>query len=151
DARIPEEYIGSERLRLEAYQKLSAATGPQSADDAIDRVAEELADRYGDLPEPVQHLLAVSRLRRRAQLAGLSEVVVMADRLRIAPLELPDSRQVRLTRLHRGARYLAPQRVVLVPLPEVGRAVLGTAAQRPADADLIAWVGDLFDTLLPAD
>ena len=150
DARIPEDYIASERLRLEAYQKLSAATGPQSADDAIDRVVEELVDRYGDLPEPVEHLIAVSRLRRRAQLVGLSEVVVMADRLRIAPIELPDSRQVRLTRLYRGARYVAPQRVVLVPLPEVGRAVLGTAAQRPADADLIAWVSELFDALLPA-
>ena len=167
DARIPEDYIASERLRLEAYQKLSAAVSTpvperrpvsehsetkgerdEGPPDAIDRVAEELVDRYGDLPAPAQHLLAVSRLRRRAQLAGLSEVVVMADRLRIAPLELPDSRQVRLARLYRGARYIAAQRVVLVPLPEVGRAVLGTAAQRPDDADLIAWVADLFDAIL---
>jgi len=150
DARIPEDYIGSERLRLEAYQKLSAATGPQSQPDAIDRVVEELVDRYGDLPEPVQHLIAVSRLRRRAQLAGLAEVVVMGDKLRIAPVDLPDSLQVRLARLYRGARYLAPQKVVLVPLPEVGPQVLGQATARPADADLIRWVADLFDAILPA-
>src|SRR5690606_7365856 len=131
------DYIASDRLRLEAYQKLSAATGPQSANDGIDRVVEELVDRYGDLPEPVEHLIAVSRLRRRAQLAGLSEVVVMADRLRIAPLDLPDSRQVRLARLYKGGRYIAAQRVVLVPLPEVGRAVLGASTPRLADGDLI--------------
>ena len=151
DARIPEDYIASERLRLEAYQKLSAATGPLSADDAIDRVVEELVDRYGDLPETVAHLIAVSRLRRRAQRAGLAEVVVMADRLRLAPLELPDSLQVRLARLHRGARYVAAQRVALVPLPGHDSGVLGQAPMRPADADLIAWVGALFDELLPAD
>ena len=185
DARIPEDYIASERLRLEAYQKLAAAvsapvveaavaesvvgesttaetriaeTGENpgaavdandadGADDAISRVVEELVDRYGDLPEPVERLVAVSRLRRRAQLAGLSEVVVAADRLRIAPLELPDSRQVRLQRLHRGARYVAAQRVVLVPLP-LADGPLGSAS-RPSDADLIAWVERLFDDLLP--
>ena len=140
DARIPEDYIQSERLRLEAYQKLSTATAPTAPDDAIDRVLEELEDRYGDVPEAVTHLIAVSRLRRRAQQAGLSEVVVMADRLRIAPLELPDSLQVRLQRVHRGARYIAAQRVVLLPLPD----------PRPSDADLIAWVAQLFADLLPA-
>jgi len=138
DARIPEDYIASERLRLEAYQKLAAAVSA-GEEDAVDRVVEELADRYGDIPEPVGHLVAVSRLRRRAQRAGLSEVVVAADRLRIAPLDLPDSRQVRLQRVHRGARYIAAQRVVLVPLPD----------PKPSDADLIGWVGGLLDDLLP--
>ncbi len=139
DARVPEDYIGSERLRLEAYQKLSAATAPTATDDAIDRVLEELVDRYGPASEPVLRLIAVSRLRRRAMAAGLAEVVVAADRLRMTPIELPDSRQVRLTRLHRGARYIAAQRVVLVPLPE----------PRPGDDDLVAWVGRLLDDLLP--
>ena len=31
DAHIPEDYVDSERLRLEAYQKLSAASGPAAA------------------------------------------------------------------------------------------------------------------------
>ncbi|OJX71297.1 MAG: transcription-repair coupling factor [Micrococcales bacterium 73-13] len=161
DARIPEDYIGSERLRLEAYQKLSAAAGPAYRDrgagadgaeqDPIDRVVEELVDRYGELPEPVALLIAVSRLRRRAQRAGLSEVVVMADRLRIAPIELPDSAQVRLARLHRGSRYLTAQRVALVPLPGTDTSILDRAKGGGiADADLVAWVGDLFDALLPA-
>ena len=38
DARIPEYYIDSERLRLEAYQKLSAASTATAKDDAIDLV-----------------------------------------------------------------------------------------------------------------
>src|SRR5690606_7032427 len=63
DARIPEDYVDSERLRLEAYQKLSSASSPAAAPDALDLVLEELTDRYGEPPQQVLNLLAVSRLR----------------------------------------------------------------------------------------
>ena len=69
DAHIPEDYVDSERLRLEAYQKLSTASAANAADDAIDRVLDELTDRYGEPPEQVLNLVAVSRLRRMAQRA----------------------------------------------------------------------------------
>jgi transcription-repair coupling factor (superfamily II helicase) len=142
DAHLPEEYIESERLRLEAYQKLSTASAPTATDDAIDRVLEELTDRYGEPPEQVRHLVAVSRLRRAAQKAGLSEVVVMGDKLRVAPADLADSIQVRLQRLYPGARYLAAGAAVIVPLPT-----------EPTDAQLIDWAGGLltaiFGTVTP--
>ncbi|WP_298228897.1 transcription-repair coupling factor [Gryllotalpicola sp.] len=142
DAHIPEEYVDSERLRLEAYQKLSAATAPSAKDEAIDLVVDELVDRYGELPEPVVNLVAVARLRHRAQRAGLSEVLAMGSSLRIAPAELPDSIQVRLQRLYQGARYFAQQRAISVPIKQVGGEPL-------ADADLIAWVGALLDAIFP--
>ena len=88
-ARIPESYIDSERLRLEAYQKLSAAASATAKDDAIDLVVEELRDRYGELPAEAEGLLAVARLRRRAAQAGLADVVAMGPNLRIAPGEPP--------------------------------------------------------------
>ncbi|TXK19531.1 transcription-repair coupling factor [Homoserinibacter sp. GY 40078] len=138
DARIPEGYIESERLRLEAYQKLSTAAAPLSPDDALDRVIEELADRYGELPDAVEQLVAVSRLRRRAQKAGLGEVVAMGGRLRLAPLDPPDSIQVRLTRMYPGVKFFAAQHAVNVPMPE-----------DVSDAELIAWVGTLLAAALP--
>ena len=76
-ARIPEAYIDSERLRLEAYQKLSAAASAAAKDDALDLVIDELRDRYGEPPADVEGLVAVARLRRRAAQAGLSDVVAM--------------------------------------------------------------------------
>jgi transcription-repair coupling factor (superfamily II helicase) len=136
DARIPETYVESERLRLEAYQKLSVASSPTSTPDQIDLVRDELVDRYGELPAPVATLLDVSRLRRRAYKAGLSEVVAMGPNLRLTPLELPDSKQVRLQRMYPGAKYVAAARVVTVPLP-------------PEGTDLVTWAGTLFDALLP--
>jgi transcription-repair coupling factor (superfamily II helicase) len=138
DARIPESYIESERLRLEAYQKLSTASAPASPDDAIDRVIEELADRYGELPDAVQQLVAVSRLRRQAQKAGLGEVVAMGGRMRLAPLDPPDSIQVRLQRLYPGVKFFAAQHAVNVPMPEGA-----------TDAELVAWVGQLLTAAIP--
>ncbi|MGN6503023.1 MAG: transcription-repair coupling factor [Pseudolysinimonas sp.] len=141
-ARIPEAYIDSERLRLEAYQKLSAAAAPTAKDDALDAVVDELRDRYGDLPGEVEGLLSVARLRRRAARAGLTDVVAMGPNLRIAPARLPDSMRVRLQRLHPKAKLLAGGEAVVVPLPTAG-------GERVADADLIAWVGQLLDQLWP--
>jgi transcription-repair coupling factor (superfamily II helicase) len=140
DARIPEDYVDSERLRLEAYQKLSVASGPNSRDDQIDLVLEELADRYGEPPAAVQNLILVSRLRRRAHKSGLSEVVVMGSNLRITPLDLPDSIQVRLARMYPGAKYVPASRVVIVPLP---------ADANEGAVDLIAWTANLLDAILP--
>ncbi|MHA7986016.1 transcription-repair coupling factor [Rathayibacter sp. CAU 1779] len=142
DAHIPEEYVDSERLRLEAYQKLSAASGPNAKADAIDLVLEELTDRYGEPPEAVTNLIAVSRLRRRAQQAGLSDVVAMGSNLRIAPAELPDSIQVRLQRMYPKSRLIAAQKVALVPLPV-------TDGESLPDAELIGWVRSLLDAIFP--
>ena len=136
DARIPEEYLESERLRLEAYQKLSTAAAPAASDDSIDLVAEELTDRYGDLPEAVQNLVAISRLRRVAVKAGLSDVVAVGGNLRVAPAELPDSKQLRLKRMYPGARLFAQAKALSIPLPE-----------NTTDQELIAWVGGVLGAL----
>jgi transcription-repair coupling factor (superfamily II helicase) len=142
DAHIPEDYVDSERLRLEAYQKLSAASGPAAADDQIGLVIDELTDRYGEPPAQVQNLIAVSRLRQRAQRVGLSELVAMGSNLRAAPANLPDSLQARLRRMYPGGKYLAQANALIVPMPE-------KHGEKLTDADLIAWVGQFLDALFP--
>ncbi|WP_150308188.1 transcription-repair coupling factor [Planctomonas psychrotolerans] len=140
DAHIPEEYVDSERLRLEAYQKLSTASAPTAADDQIDLVLDELTDRYGEPPAEVANLIAVSRLRRFAQKAGLSEVVAMGPNLRVGPAHLADSMQVRLQRMYPGSKIFAQTSVAAIPLPKSGGEVL-------ADADLIVWVSSLLEAV----
>ncbi len=143
-ARIPESYIDSERLRLEAYQKLSAAASATAKPDAIDLVLEELEDRYGDAPAELEGLISVARLRRRAAQAGLADVVAMGPNLRIAPADLPDSKRVRLQRLYPKAKLISSGEALVVPLPTAGGGPLG-------DADLIAWVAQLLEQLWPAE
>lgn len=134
-AGIPEGYIDSERLRLEAYQKLSAAATATAPEDGIDHVVAELTDRYGTPPPELDILFAIARLRRKAALAGLTEVVALAAKLRVAPAKLPDSMQVRLKRLYPTARVLGGE-ALLVPMPEDS-----------TPEKLIDWV-DLFLTAI---
>ncbi|MFK0401778.1 transcription-repair coupling factor [Microbacterium sp. NPDC090225] len=148
DARIPEYYIDSERLRLEAYQKLSAASIATAKDDAIDLVIDELTDRYGTPPAEVEGLIAIARLRRRAARAGLADVVVMGSNLRIAPARLEDSIKVRLQRLYPKAKLVSGGEALVVPMPTVPAAV-GVGLEPLPDAELLEWVGQLFTAIFP--
>jgi len=148
DARIPEDYIDSERLRLEAYQKLSAASAATAKDDALDLVIDELTDRYGTPPDEVQGLLSVARLRRRAARAGLTDVVVMGSNLRIAPARLEDSIKVRLQRLYPKAKLVASGEAMVVPMPTVPAAV-GVGLEPLPDEALLEWVDQLFTAIFP--
>lgn len=117
DAHLPPEYINSDRLRLEAYRRLAAAPD----DAAISAVVEELTDRYGPLPEPAGRLVAVARLRLLCRSVGITEVsVASATTLKLAPMTLPDSAQLRLKRLHPSASYRATTATVQVPIPALG-------------------------------
>ncbi|MGV8885426.1 MAG: transcription-repair coupling factor [Microbacteriaceae bacterium] len=144
DAHIPDDYVESERLRLEAYQKLSTASAPASAPEQVGLVLDELTDRYGEPPLAVQNLIAVSKLRRMAIKAGLSEVVVMGGNLRVSPAPLADSVQVRLQRMYSGSRYFAQTSTVAVPMPVINGEPLD-------DAALLAWTSQLLVAIFGAE
>lgn len=141
DAHLPPEYINSDRLRLEAYRRLAAAPD----DAAISAVVEELTDRYGPLPEPAGRLVAVARLRLLCRSVGITEVsVASATTLKLAPMTLPDSAQLRLKRLHPSASYRATTATVQVPIPRAGSSV---GAPRIRDVELVQMVADLIAAL----
>lgn len=154
DARIPEHYVESERLRLEAYQKFSAASHPHAPEDHVALVLEELTDRYGEPPIEVRQLAAVTALRRRAAHFGLTKVIASGPTLRIEPVTLPGSRQMRMNRLYPGARYTESTKTLMVPVPHAGPtsqsplAVVGRSAQRSTEDDIVTWVGAVFTALL---
>jgi transcription-repair coupling factor (superfamily II helicase) len=137
DAHIPPEYIAEERLRLEAYRRLAAA----GDDGSVAELAAELVDRYGPVPRPVTDLIALARLRILAQRAGLDEVVAMGGRVRFHPVELPESRRVRLARLHRGSVVKPTTRQILVPLPLVQR-------QPITGSPVLDWAAQVIDTVI---
>jgi len=114
DAHIPSDYVPEERLRLEAYRHLAAAF----TDEKVDELVSELLDRYGPMPAVVKDMIAVARFRMMAKRAGLTEVILMGNRVRLNPVELPDSRRVRLTRLYPGGLLKPAVRQMFVPFPE---------------------------------
>jgi transcription-repair coupling factor (superfamily II helicase) len=108
-------------------------------------VIEELNDRYGPLPEPAQRLVAVARLRLLCRQYGVTEIAATgtgsATTLRVAPLNLLDSAQIRLKRLYPAAGYRATTGTVQVPIPRAGS---GLGAPRIRDLELLQMAADLL-------
>ncbi|MFC9786529.1 transcription-repair coupling factor [Rhodococcus sp. NPDC127528] len=138
DAHIPPDYVTSDRLRLEAYRKLAAATD----DAAIAAVVDELVDRYGPLPEEVGRLVSVAKLRLLCREYEIEEVSVAGTQLKIAPMQLPDSKQLRLKRLYSSAQYRATTGMVQMPLPRTGSG--GVGADRVRDVELLQYIADFL-------
>ena len=129
-----------ERLRLAAYRSVAAA----SDEAAIAAVREELQDRYGPLPTPVENLLAVARFRVLAKRYGLTEVALMGNNVRFAPLELRESQVMRLQRLYPRSVVKASVATVLVPKP-MTKAFGG---QPLRDTALLDWAAGLLDAVV---
>ncbi|MBW9210790.1 transcription-repair coupling factor [Mumia sp. zg.B21] len=140
DAHLPHDYVQSERLRLEMYKRLADV---RSAAEVAE-VRDELVDRYGEPPAAVDALLGVARLRVRARDAGISELTVAGNNIRIAGVELPESRQMRLKRVYPGSVVKATAQLLLVPRPKTKP----VGGQPLRDAELMDWCRTLIDTVI---
>jgi transcription-repair coupling factor (superfamily II helicase) len=158
DAHIPHDYVTGERLRLEAYTRIAAIDS--QAD--INAVRDELADRYGPVPDQVECLLTVARLRSSARRLGLTDITQQGGNIRFSPVELPDSRQVRVQRLYPRTLLKPAVRTMLVPVPKAApgtrpgsgstRAGTGQTVSLGAPplrgAELLAWCEELIESVL---
>lgn len=89
DAYIPKDYISSEGLRLEFYKRMTAV---RSLED-VDEIAEEMKDRFGELPTPVKNSLDILKLRLKASGIGIESIssdkrqvtIKFAHGIRLAP------------------------------------------------------------------
>ncbi|HLR93069.1 MAG TPA: TRCF domain-containing protein, partial [Jiangellaceae bacterium] len=140
DAHVPHDYVASERLRLEAYRRLSEV----SSDEEVAAVADELRDRYGPPPPVVENLLSVARFRVRARQAGLREVTVQGRHVRFGPMTLGDAQRARLNRLYPKSLVKDKVETVLVPRPSTAP----VAGQPLRDLELLNWARQVIDDVL---
>lgn len=104
DAHLPDDYVLSQTSRLEAYRRLASVETREMLDD----VRAEWLDRFGPIPAAAEALLQVGQLRVECVRTGVREIIVSEgpgfggpDHMaRLSPVELPDSKQVRLQRLY---------------------------------------------------
>ncbi|MFE7571834.1 transcription-repair coupling factor [Streptomyces sp. NPDC057539] len=140
DAHVPHEYAPGERLRLQAYRAIASA----NTEEDIAAVREELTDRYGKLPEPVENLLLVAGLRMLARACGVGEIVLQGANIRFAPVELRESQELRLKRLYPRTVIKAPAHQILVPRPTSGK----IGGKPVVGRELLAWTGEFLATIL---
>ena len=103
----------------------------------VDDVAAEWLDRYGPLPAPAEALVRVARLRAECVRTGIREVTVARNVIRMAPVELKLSAQIRLKRIAPKAVLKEELRQLVVPVM--------------ANADPVTAVLTLVDQLLPPE
>jgi transcription-repair coupling factor (superfamily II helicase) len=113
DAHLPHDYIPGERLRMEAYRKVASV----HSDEQAQAVLDELTDRYGAPPAPVLNLLAVARFRAAMRALGITEVSLQGRAIRVSPVPLRESQQMRLARLADGASYKAAVETIALKVP----------------------------------
>ena len=141
DAHLPHDYIPSERLRLEMYKRMADAHD----EGDLTAVREELNDRYGALPKPVETLLRVAHLRLAARAQGIAEIAAAGSSVRFAPVELPDSIQVRLARLYPSATIKPATRTIVIPKPRPKQ----FGARDVSDDELLDWVAEVLRAVKP--
>ncbi|MBV9452817.1 MAG: hypothetical protein JOZ19_01650 [Rubrobacter sp.] len=70
DAYLPVDYVQDEVERVDLYRRASALQTLVELDD----LAEELAERFGELPEPALNLIGLSRIKLLARELGVTGV-----------------------------------------------------------------------------
>ncbi len=70
DIRIPPEYISDDAQRLRSYKRIADAKDEEQAQ----RITDELADRYGPVPDEVRTLVRFSLLKSMAERAGVESI-----------------------------------------------------------------------------
>jgi transcription-repair coupling factor (superfamily II helicase) len=83
DAHIPEEYVPNLNTRLSLYHRLAKVEHIEEVGD----VAREFQDRFGPLPEPVENLLYIVKIKVLATRAKVSSISTQGRQIVIKPHE----------------------------------------------------------------
>ena len=116
DAYLPADYIAYEQAKIDIHRRLASAVEVAE----IEQLREELADRFGPLPEPVENLLALQRARIKFGQAGARTVSFRGERLAVVPIELDSRRARRLREELPEASYESSRSQVSVRVPKDG-------------------------------
>jgi transcription-repair coupling factor (superfamily II helicase) len=141
-AHLSTDYVPSDRLRLDLYRRLADAHG----DLEVDAIQEELQDRFGALPEEAVRLLEIAKLRIRVKQFGIRDLAMQGKYLKIAPIKLSESRELRISRLYPGSIVKSVTNVLLVARPTTAAWQKRdyVEAGEIGDTSLLEWVSEVI-------
>jgi transcription-repair coupling factor (superfamily II helicase) len=117
NAYIPADYVPYEQAKIEVHRRVASAVEVAE----LERLREELEDRFGPVPEPLGNLLALQRARIKFGQAGAQAVSFRGDRLAVTPIELDSVRAKRLREELPEALYESGRSQVSVRVPREGK------------------------------
>ena len=107
---LPEEYLPAADERVLYYRRIAAA----SDEATLNRIADDLTSRYGELPEPALNLLDRSRVKALAADLGADSVTLQGSKLIVSPVEKPRHGFGEATR--QGGTYIARRKRFTFPV-----------------------------------
>jgi transcription-repair coupling factor (superfamily II helicase) len=116
DAYVPADYVPYEQAKIEIHRRVAGAL--EVAD--VERLREDLEDRFGPVPEPLGNLLALQRARIKFGQAGARAVSFRGERLAVTPIDLDSARARRLREQLPQALYESGRSQVSVRVPRDG-------------------------------
>jgi transcription-repair coupling factor (superfamily II helicase) len=134
DAYVPAGYVAYEAAKLDVHRRIALS---ETVDELRD-IEIELADRFGDLPEPVENLILAQEARIKLAALGADSLTVRGTRASIARITLGPTDLRELRERHGRVLFNAAAGEVGLPL----------APERPL-AQVIALVDTLGDLVKP--
>ncbi len=113
-ALIPASYITDTELRLATYRRVAGVGSLRE----LAEMRAELEDRFGEIPDEVEHLLALITLRLRCEALGIESVVEREREIVIRPVQTNRLDARRLNQKLGRALKLTPNSI-RVRLPEL--------------------------------
>jgi transcription-repair coupling factor (superfamily II helicase) len=84
DAYVPQQYVSSEALRIDVHRRLALS----ETEDELRELEAALEDRYGPLPEPVEHLFAFQEAKIKLARLGADYLVFRGGKATVGKLVL---------------------------------------------------------------
>jgi transcription-repair coupling factor (superfamily II helicase) len=113
DAYVPGDYVPYEAAKIEVHRRVAGAK--EIADLILLR--EELEDRFGPVPDPLENLIRLQDARIKLGRAGARTVGFSAGRMRVAPIELGPAGRAALKAELPDAVYESGRSTIAVPVP----------------------------------
>lgn len=118
-AYIPDDYVTDTAHRLGIYKRLSAA----ASDAELADLSDELADRFGPVPEPARKLLQVMEIKTLARAVKAAAVQLMPNEVKIVfsdKVDISPDVLIAFLKARRGVARYVPQYTLFIKKPPGG-------------------------------
>ena len=114
DAYVPADYIPYEQAKVDVHRRIAGARDVAE----LEELRAELADRFGDPPEPLENLITLQQARIKLGEAGATAVTFRQGRLAVTPIELDSVRAKKIRAEIPGALYESGKSQLSVRVPD---------------------------------